>query len=294
VSNQLFSARNLDWTKDSGINKYKLITVIIPPSDGPNGQARAPHAAFAYSGLWGALAGLSAKGITVHEANLEENEITFSGFPWILRLRYIMENAININTAQNLWNSTNNTVGYNHMITSAWDNANGNPHPVTALETMLNYTAMFADNDPREQQATYVYSNGTVSQIGYPLPNALWRTNHGYDPIIRDHYTWNQSPTSWTQERYMFAYNTFMYYEQNNMLMNVNQALNLTAILGDKGQTSPFQCPNTTDGSNVLSVMFMPGDQVAYAAWEDNSGANWRPACCNTYIKIDFTKWFNS
>ncbi len=31
----------------------------------------------------------------VHEANLEENEITFGGFPFVLRLRYIMEYASN-------------------------------------------------------------------------------------------------------------------------------------------------------------------------------------------------------
>lgn len=37
---------------------------------------------------------------TVHEANLEENEISFSGFPWTLRLRYIMENAKNIDQAK--------------------------------------------------------------------------------------------------------------------------------------------------------------------------------------------------
>ncbi len=48
---------------------------------------------FGYIGVWGALAGMSANGITVHEANLEENEITFDGFAWLLRLRYIMENA---------------------------------------------------------------------------------------------------------------------------------------------------------------------------------------------------------
>lgn len=31
--------------------------------------------------------------LAVHEANLEENEITFGGFPWLLRLRYIMEST---------------------------------------------------------------------------------------------------------------------------------------------------------------------------------------------------------
>lgn len=31
----------------------------------------------------------------VHEANLEEDEVTFSGLPFVLRLRYIMEYASN-------------------------------------------------------------------------------------------------------------------------------------------------------------------------------------------------------
>lgn len=26
------------------------------------------------------------------------------------------------------------------------------------------------------------------------IPQALWRTNHGYDPTIRAHYLWGQSP----------------------------------------------------------------------------------------------------
>ena len=50
---------------------------------------------YRYGGLYGALLGMSAEGLTTHEANLEETEITFSGFPWLLRLRYIMENAHN-------------------------------------------------------------------------------------------------------------------------------------------------------------------------------------------------------
>ena len=80
---------------------------------------------------------MSASGLTVHEANLEEDIITFegtlkslpncgfyilvclyafcvcivlAGFPWILRLRYIMENAASLSEAHTLWASTNNTV----------------------------------------------------------------------------------------------------------------------------------------------------------------------------------------
>ena len=78
---------------------------------------------------------MSAKGLTVHEANLEENRITFNGFPWPLRLRMIMERAANLSEAKALWKETNNTVsdswcpgvtgeltsmhsqvGFNHMV----------------------------------------------------------------------------------------------------------------------------------------------------------------------------------
>lgn len=44
--------------------------------------------------------GIFVSGLTVHEANLEENEITFEGFPWTLRLRFIMEYASNLHKAR--------------------------------------------------------------------------------------------------------------------------------------------------------------------------------------------------
>jgi hypothetical protein len=75
---RLFSARNLDWMVDLGINQYKLITVHHPP----NGFA---HATVGFAGVWGAMAGMSSQGLTVHEANLESSLDTFQGFPWILR-----------------------------------------------------------------------------------------------------------------------------------------------------------------------------------------------------------------
>ena len=49
-----------------------------------------------FEGFVGALTGMSKAGLTVHEANLEESVETFLGFPWVLRLRYIMENANNL------------------------------------------------------------------------------------------------------------------------------------------------------------------------------------------------------
>ena len=53
-----------------------------------------------------------------------------------------------------LWEQTSNTVGFNHMISSGKDAtayAAGNKDAVVAyvMETMYDYTAFFADDDPR-------------------------------------------------------------------------------------------------------------------------------------------------
>jgi len=103
---------NLDWLANTGINAYKVVTVFRP-------NDATAHATLGFGGLIGALAGMSAEGITVHEANLEEKPESFRGFPWMLRLRYIMENADDLTSALKLWNSTKNTVGFNHGIGSA-------------------------------------------------------------------------------------------------------------------------------------------------------------------------------
>ena len=43
-----------------------------------------------------------------------------------------------------------------------------------ALEVKANYTAVFFDDDARERESPY----------GSPLPDAVWRTNHGYCPDL--------------------------------------------------------------------------------------------------------------
>jgi hypothetical protein len=54
----LYSARNLDWLPDLGVNKYKLLTVHHPPG-------AVPHVTIGYAGIWGALAGMSAAGADI-------------------------------------------------------------------------------------------------------------------------------------------------------------------------------------------------------------------------------------
>jgi len=50
-----------------------------------------------------------------------------------------------------LWEATNNTVGFNHMVASGPDAENYTEGETVALamETMYGYTAYFADNDER-------------------------------------------------------------------------------------------------------------------------------------------------
>jgi hypothetical protein len=58
-----------------------------------------------------------------------------------------MANAKNLQEAEEIWRSTNNTLGMNHMIGSG--NIVDKESPALVMETMANYTAYFRDNDPR-------------------------------------------------------------------------------------------------------------------------------------------------
>ena len=52
----LFSGRNLDWNKDTGVNKNKIVMVIVPNDGG------IPSATLGFACLFGTLAGMSEKG----------------------------------------------------------------------------------------------------------------------------------------------------------------------------------------------------------------------------------------
>lgn len=208
---RLFSGRNLDWLADTGISMYKLITVHHPIK----GYS---HATIGWAGLWGAITGMSSKGITVHEANLESNDVTFLGFPWITRLRYIMANAANLEEATSLWLSTNNTEGYNHGIGSASDGE------FICLETMKGNTAIFHDNDSREQDLVV-----DGQQIGQAREEAVFRTNHGYDPYTISHYMWNDTAAYQDSiTRYMAFPEAFDSYQAAGKAITYVEAVNIT------------------------------------------------------------------
>jgi len=272
---RLFTGRNLDWLADMGISKYKLVTVFHPP----NGHA---HATVGWAGIWGAITGMSSQGLSVHEANLESNSISFRGFPWVLRLRHVMAYASNINEALSVWNATTNTVGFNHGVGSAADGT------AVLMETMFGNTAVFGANDPREQDLVY-----KDQQIAAPRTEAVYRTNHGYDPVTVEHYMWNNTGAYDNSiERYLMFPEIFDDYTAAQTAISVPQAVNVTALIGEKGDGHMYDCAPPRGGSNILSVTFDLSKHSMYAAWENGHEADWSPAACNTYVKFDLTQFF--
>lgn len=269
VNGELYTARNLDWMANTGIADFKLLTVYHLPH-------LTPYLTVGFCGLPGALTGMSAEGITVHEAGDDTRQETFDGFPWTLRLRWLMERSSTLEQAMTVFNATNNTLGINHGVGSGVDRR------FVVLETMRGYTAQFGANDPRE----------AASQWGAPLEEAVWRTNHGYDPHFVATSIDSNPPSSDSEVRYQLLADTFRTYEASHTLIGPLQAVNLTALVGDKGgSTRPsfLSCADASKGSNVLSAVYRPSlaDQTMWVAFEEGLDASHSPACCNSYAQYD-------
>jgi len=273
---RLFSGRNLDWLKDIGLSQFKLITIHHPE----NGIT---HASVGWAGVWGALSGMSAAGITVHEANLESVDSSFLGFPWMLRLRDVMKDAHDLDSAMKIWNASTNTVGFNHGFGSAKDGK------AVLLETMHHHTAMFSDNDAREQDV----DGPDGDNIANPRKDAVYRANHGYDPYTLRFYAWNTTTAyKYSIERYMTFPDVLDNYHAKNILIGPAQAVNMTAIAADTGRYHLYDCDNPEDSGSVLSTTYDPVNLDIYVAWENGHEDSWTAAACNTYLKVSLKKFF--
>eukprot|EP01112_Ceratiomyxa_fruticulosa_P004730 TRINITY_DN15272_c0_g1_i1.p1 TRINITY_DN15272_c0_g1~~TRINITY_DN15272_c0_g1_i1.p1 ORF type:complete len:494 (-),score=86.02 TRINITY_DN15272_c0_g1_i1:61-1542(-) len=287
VNGTLFAGRNLDWLARSGISKNKVVTVFHPPG-------KISHVTFGFAGMIGSLAGMSSEGIVVTESGNDVKKETFDGFPWILRLRYIMMNSNGLQEARDLWENTNNTLGTNHLLASGKNETDlKSNHPALELETMKGYTAYFYDDDPRESQ--YIYVNQTTGEkyvMGWPMPEAVFRTNHGYDTNIQNEEVESYTPNSDTIIREHLFGTIFEWYQAAQIEIDYLEAVNTTSIPGNKGTEDFFYCVNVENAANILSVTFVPLENKAFFAFEDGSGSTYSPACCSTYIEIDFTYFF--
>eukprot|EP01111_Echinosteliopsis_oligospora_P015071 TRINITY_DN5840_c0_g1_i1.p1 TRINITY_DN5840_c0_g1~~TRINITY_DN5840_c0_g1_i1.p1 ORF type:complete len:491 (+),score=115.53 TRINITY_DN5840_c0_g1_i1:14-1486(+) len=284
VNNTLYSGRNLDWFNNTGISNHKLITVYHP-------YGKTAHVTVGFAGMIGALTGISKNGITVGESGLDQKLETLEGFVWTLRLRFLMENAYTIEEARQIWEATNNTLGMNHVIASGKEKID---NPAMALETMFNYTSYFYANDPRE--ADFIYTDpktGQKTQMGWPIPEAIWRTNHVYDPVMRKEELYPTLPDDDSEFRYMLFSRFFDYQEQIGNLIDDLDAINITSIAGAKGELFSFEdCSEASGGSNILSVVYHPEASNMWVAFEEGTGQDRLPAACATYLQIDLSHWW--
>jgi hypothetical protein len=64
--------------------------------------------------------------------------------------------------------------------------------------------------------------------------------------------------------------------------------------VADKGGPTFYKCPpaGKDEGNNVISAMFIPGEQRMYAAMEYGEGPTYRTGACGVYINITLAKWF--
>lgn len=296
---RLFASRNLDWQKNTGIGRYKLVTVF--EVTGGAGDGRHPHsvvadgarkyATFGFATGFGALAGMAAGGLTVSEMNLDNSHTTFDGPPFPLRLRMVLERASSLAEARTLWQATNNTDSMNFLIASSRERAavaieaiggrfaSDAPHPA--------FSAFFTANSSVEAEATCRVAtdhaaatsagprggtcgsgfprepvmHGGVKAIGSPLSEAVWRTNHALHPTVMR-----------TQEP-LFNDTTFRYQLLHQLLaasggasatspaMDDPQAVGVAATLGIKGPDF-LSCDASQfpHGSNIMSVVYAPTD----------------------------------
>jgi hypothetical protein len=72
--------------------------------------------------------------------------------------------------------------------------------------------------------------------------------------------------------------------------------LNITANVADKGNSEAefYHCPKAGNnkGNNILSAMFVPGEQRMYVALESGQDKTYQTACCGVYLKMDMSVWF--
>jgi hypothetical protein len=157
---------------------------------------------------------------------------------------------------------------------------------------MRDYTAWFADKDPREDGVNFTDpSTKKPFRAGYAIKDAVFRTNHAYDPTINKWVTSHVSEKSDTFVRYLLLKDSFNHYG-NNAIGDI-EALNITSNVADKGGPSRYHCPTgKDDGINIISALFVPGEERMYAAVEYGSGNNFKTACCGVYLHIDLKQWF--
>jgi hypothetical protein len=87
--------------------------------------------------------------------------------------------------------------------------------------------------------------------------------------------------------RYRLMHELFSGFQAAGTLIDDELAVGIVATLGTKGPNYLTCNQSFRRGDNVLSVAYVPGERRFFVAWEEGSGALWRPAACSTYVHVD-------
>jgi len=196
VDGKMFSHRNLDWHAQTGIHDERLITVCRP-EDG------IPFVTVGYTGIIGALAGLSARGITVAEIGAFSAREELDGMPWTLTARRVLETTGSLEEAVALSENAKHTLGYNFML------SDGDPEHfgtdafrprAAALETNFECCEVFHENDAKERDAAWADADGETHAYGLPLREAIVRADTAFGKSTRALQTCDNGPAEGGQD----------------------------------------------------------------------------------------------
>jgi hypothetical protein len=112
--------------------------------------------------------------------------------------------------------------------------------------TAVSYTAVFGDDDSREAESLIPDANGKMVHNGFPMNDAVWRTNHAYDPTFLKTAMNKNSPSSDSQVRYDLVHESLVQFQSAGHKMGVADVAMITALIGDKGGSTPdafHKCP---------------------------------------------------
>ena len=132
-----------------------------------------------------------------------------------------------------------------------------------------------------------------MEKIGFPITDAVWRSNHALHPFMMQtqENLWND--TIW---RYKELHDLIVSRSSNGKVLTVTDVVYIVSVLGIKGPNY-LSCNSkqfSLGGNNVMSIVYDPSNHTLYSAWEDgsNTNHNWSPAACNDYIEFDLSTMF--
>ncbi|MGC8756625.1 MAG: hypothetical protein ACP5QW_08905, partial [bacterium] len=138
-----------------------------------------PYFANAFFGLIGALNGMNVSGVTVSEIGSHNNNTTYKGEPWTLRMRDILSTAGNLDQVKAiLWDFKDrpNTGGYNWMFSYGDPSGNGANAGAYSVESDSITTSVFGPDSDIEKNAVW------IDNKGIPVTSAVFTASTNLDP----------------------------------------------------------------------------------------------------------------